>query len=131
MTVIAPDSLKIPDDDIVRIYRENKQGDWAKQVNFLARLNGASEMDIVSILIRRSSDLGAAARPVRTGPSTFGFVLPTPSPRAFDQVVLKRIDTARQKVEAAISELNSTLRTLDTIEEGILENGRQNAQQRR
>lgn len=131
MTVIAPDSLKIPDDDIVRIYRENKQGDWAKQVNFLARLNGASEMDIVSILIRRSSDLGAAARPVRTGPSTFGFVLPTPSPRAFDQVVLKRIEAARQKVEAAISELNSTLRTLDTIEEGILENGRQNAQQRR
>lgn len=130
MAIIAPNSLKIPDDDIVRIYRENKQGDWAKQVNFLARLNGASEMDIVSVLIRRSSDLGAAARPVRTGPSTFGFVLPTPSPRAFDQVVLKRIEVARQKVEAAISDLQSTLRTLDTIAEGIVENGKQNVRQR-
>lgn len=131
MEPLKPNSLRVPDDDIVRIYKENKHQDWAKQIKFLARLNGASEMDIVSILERRSSDLGAAARPVRTSASDYGLIMPTPAPKAFEQVVLRRINTAKEKVSSAIKEMNSVLRMLEVLEDGVKENGAQNRAYRR
>ena len=124
--MVKPNSLKIKDDDIVRIYKENKQNDWGKQIYFLAHLNGASEMDIVSILERRSDDLGTAARPKRTSPNDYILILPTPSPRAFDQIALQRIDATKAKAKHAIDELKAVVRSLEMVEVSIKENGLQN-----
>lgn len=129
--MIKPNSLKMPDDDIVRVYKENRLKDWAKQINALARVNGVPEMAIVSILERRSDDLGAAAIPRRTGNTSYGLILPTPSPDAFDQVMLQRIAAIRTKVNSMEESAKSILRSLDALEEGILENNAHNNSRKR
>lgn len=122
----APNSFKLSDDDIVRLYKENRADDWGKMIMNLARVAGASDKDIVSILNRRSDELGTAPVPKMTG-STFSFIRPAVRSFSMDDLMLRRVQAAKQHAKEAIDEMESLVKLLDGIELGLRESVRMGA----
>lgn len=121
-----PNSFKLSDDDIVRLYKENRLGDWSKMIVSIARVAGATESDIVSILSRRSEELGSAPTPKMAG-STFTFIRPTARSVTLDDLLLRRVQTARNLARATISEMEEIVKLLGGVETGLREGVRSNA----
>lgn len=119
--MVKPNSFRLPDDEIVRLYKENRLGDWAKMIPSIARVAGATEQQLVSILNRRSDDLGMCPTPHWTG-HTFVLVMPKPSVKSINDILLRRIQMARTHANAAIDEMKNLVKILNGIEAGIKEN---------
>ena len=117
----TPNSLRLPDDEIVRIYREARPGTHAQSVKTLARVCGASERAIVSILERRSADLGMAPRPKWSG-HTYGFITPTARSVAIDDVMRTRLMKMKHHIDNAQKEFEAMRKLLEAMEDGIQDN---------
>lgn len=118
--MVQPNSLTLPDDEIVRLYRENRVGDWAQMIKNLARINGATERQIVSILNRRTRDLGDAPTPTWTG-STYALIAPPKRPVAIDDILLKRINMVIKSLNSIISEAEKTKEMAESLKLGLEE----------
>ena len=117
----APNSLRLPDDEIVRIYREARPGTHAQSVKTLAHVCGASERAIVSILERRSADLGMAPRPKWSG-HTYGFITPAARSISIDDVMRTRLMKLKHYMENIQKEFDAMERLLEAMEDGLQDN---------
>lgn len=118
--MVQPNSLTLPDDEIVRLYRENRVGDWAQMIKNLARINGATERQIVSILNRRTRDLGDAPTPTWTG-STYALIAPPKRPVGIDDILVKRINMVIKSLNHIISEAEKTKEMAESLKLGLEE----------
>lgn len=118
--MVQPNSLTLPDDEIVRLYRDNRVGDWAQMIKNLARINGATERQIVSILNRRTRDLGDAPTPTWTG-STYTLIAPPKRPVAIDDILLRRIVMVLKGLDSISAEISRLRDLAESLKSGLEE----------
>lgn len=115
------DNLVMPldEDTIIRLYGENRNGDWRKTISLLAHLNGVTDKALAMWLNARAIKLRGLPVPVPKG-AGYMLVLPKETPD-FYQAMVDKLDGILDCIAEGKTNLDSLERRVQQMRKEVQE----------